>query len=307
MSSQVENVNVASLHRDTHIGFVELTVADMERSVQFYEEVLGFKVIKRAESRTTLGANNELPLLGLVEQNNASPKPHYTTGLYHFAILVPSRVDLARSLLRLAEMRYPLGGSSDHLVSEALYLSDPDDNGIEIYRDRPRGDWPRHNGQIQMATDPLDITGIVEEARHDSRPWQGLDPQTYIGHIHLQVANLKVAEDFYSGVLGFNVMLRAPGALFISAGGYHHHIGLNTWNSRGAPQPPSNSAGLRLFTISLPDEAEQGRVLTRIQAAGLAFEQHQGVVVLHDPWNNGIFLTVGSAFRDDEAQATTSH
>lgn len=293
---------MTSIHPDTQIGLVALTVADLDRSIRFYDGVLGFKLIQRRDSTAVLGVE-QTPLLELAGQPGARPKSPYMTGLYHFAILVPSRADLARSLRRLAETRYLLGGSSDHLVSEALYLSDPDGNGIEVYCDRPRSAWPIQGGQVQMAVDPLDLEGLLAELERDRRPWQGLAPGTRIGHIHLQVADLRQAEAFYHGVLGFDVMQHMPGALFVSAGGYHHHLGLNTWHTRGAPPPPPGSAGLRHFTIALPDEAEQARVAQRLQAAEIPFEQRDGVLVLRDPWDNRILLTPGPTL--DEALAAT--
>jgi len=240
-----------SIHPDTTVGPVALTVADLARSEDFYTGVLGFRAIERGDRALTLAAGGAVPLLRLVEQPGARPKPQRATGLYHFAILVPSRLDLARALRHLAEQRYPLTGASDHLVSEALYLDGPDGNGIEIYRDRPRDEWPHANGQLQMAVDPLDVDGILGELARDDRPWDGLAPQTRIGHIHLHVADLRAAEAFYSGVLGFDVMLRyGAGALFISAGGYHHHIGLNTWagwarrrRRQGRPACATSSSG----------------------------------------------------------------
>ena len=179
-----------SIDPNTNIGSTHLTVADLARSERFYTDMLGFRPLARTADTLTLTANGTTLLLALTEQPGAPPKPQRATGLYHFAILTPTRLDLARSLRRLAEMRYPLSGASDHLVSEALYLDDPDGNGIEIYRDRPRAEWPRPGGKIQMATDPLDIDGILGELEHDDRPWDGLAPATTIGHMHLHVADL---------------------------------------------------------------------------------------------------------------------
>src|SRR5262245_3426208 len=214
-----------SIDANTSVGQAALTVADLQRSERFYCDVLGMRVLSRGDGTLTLTADDATPLLELTELPGARPKPARATGLYHFAVLVPSRLDLARSLRRLAEMHYPLTGASDHLVSEALYLDDPDGNGIEIYRDRPRAEWPHLDGQLQMAVDPLDIDGILGELEHDDRPWNGLDAGTRMGHMHLHVANLRQAEEFYSGVLGFDVMVRyGTSALFVSAGGYHHHL-----------------------------------------------------------------------------------
>jgi catechol 2,3-dioxygenase len=306
MSQQLETGHVVSLHPDTSIGFTTLTIANLDRSLTFYKEVLGFQVLKHDGQMAVLGATENQPLLVLVEQANASPKPHSTTGLYHFAILVPSRADLGRSLARLAEMGYRLDGASDHLVSEALYLSDPDGNGIEIYRDRPRSEWHWRSNQIQMATERLDLKGVLRAAEDDAQPWNGLAPQTTIGHMHLQIADIRQGEAFYHGILGFDITVALPGALFLSAGGYHHHIGLNTWNSRGAPRPPANSAGLRYFTITLKDKGEQEKVVARLKATKVPFEEHNDAIALHDPWSNGILLTIGSVTDLDKTTSVTS-
>jgi catechol 2,3-dioxygenase len=225
----------------TTIGWTALTIARLERSVQFYTDVLGFAVLQQQPGTAVLGVERT-PLLVLVEQPGVRPRSPRTTGLFHFAILVPSRVELGRSLRRLVTAGYPLEGASDHLVSEALYLSDPDNNGIEIYRDRPRDEWRWTNGQVAMASEPVDLAGLVGEAERDGRPWTGLAAGTRIGHMHLQVADIQQAETFYHGVFGFDVAARWPGALFVSAGGYHHHLGLNTWYTKGAPQPPAGAA-----------------------------------------------------------------
>jgi catechol 2,3-dioxygenase len=279
-----------TIHPDTAIGAVHLTVADLVRSERFYSDVLGFRAHERQGDTLTLGAGNTA-LLVLTEQPGARPKPQRATGLYHFAILVPSRLDLARSLRRLAEMRYPISGASDHLVSEALYLDDPDGNGIEIYRDRPREEWPRQNGRIRMATDPLDIDGILAELERDDRPWDGLAPGTRIGHTHLHVADLRAAEAFYAGVLGFEVVASMPSALFVSAGGYHHHLGLNTWAGVGAPPPPPGSAGLRHFVVQLPDAAAIDAVLARLRDADVPVEEQDQGWLVSDTSGNGIVLS----------------
>jgi catechol 2,3-dioxygenase len=283
-----------SIDPNTRIGAAYLTVADLQRSERFYRDVLGFRELAREGDTLTLTADGATPLLVLTEQPGARPKPARATGLYHFAILTPSRLDLARSLRRLAEARYPLSGASDHLVSEALYLDDPDGNGIEIYRDRPRAEWPRSGGQIRMATDPLDIDGIIAELDRDDRPWDGLAPATTIGHMHLHVADLKAAEEFYHGVLGFDIIVRyGPSALFVSAGGYHHHLGLNTWAGVGAPPAPAGSAGLRYFVVRLPDQAALEAVLARVRQADIPIEQIAQGALVRDASKNGVVLAVG--------------
>lgn len=237
-----------SLPDDSHIGQVTLTVSSLDRSVAFYRDVLGFRESRHDGSTATLSAGGR-PLVQLLEKPNAIPKPRRSAGLYHFAILVPSRAALGRSLRRLLEMNWPLTGASDHLVSEALYLDDPDGLGIEIYRDRPRPEWPRRNGQVAMATDPLDVQGVHDEPGADAA-WTGLDAGTVIGHVHLHVPHLDTAEALYCGRIGFEPTMRGyPGALFVAAGGYHHHLGLNTWTGIGAPPPPEHAVGLRSFTV----------------------------------------------------------
>ena len=218
----------------TAIGTVRLTVSDLDRSVSFYERTLGLVAGAAEASTVVLTAPDGAPLVELDGNPAAQPLDRRATGLFHMAILVPSRLELARSLRRLAVHRWPLDGASDHLVSEALYLSDPDGNGIEIYRDRPRDQWPKSNGQLQMATLPLDLDHLLGELTASPAP-DTVPAGTRMGHVHLQVSDLDEAEEFYRGVLGLEVTVRGyPGALFVSAGGYHHHIGLNTWRSAGA-------------------------------------------------------------------------
>ena len=280
----------SSIHPATTIGAVYLTVADLDRSLRFYQEALGFQVRQRAGDTARLGAGGPADLLVLAERPGARPTRR-TTGLYHFAVLVPARLELARSLRRLAETRTPLQGFSDHLVSEAIYLADPDGNGIEIYRDRPREEWPRKNDQIQMATDPLDLDGILAELERETEPWSGLHPQTTIGHIHLHVADLGAAQAFYHGVLGFDLIQRLAGSAdFVSAGGYHHHIGYNTWAGVGAPPPPPDAAGLRYFVVRLPNDAELARVADRVRKAGLPLEETEAGLLTRDPSQNGVVL-----------------
>ncbi|MCB0017975.1 MAG: VOC family protein [Anaerolineales bacterium] len=284
-----------SIHPETRLGAVSLTVSDLERSLRFYTEVIGFKLLQQMQNTALLGSKENAPALVLTGQPDAAPLRRHTTGLYHFAILVPTRLDLARSLRQLAETRYPVQGASDHLVSEALYLADPDGNGIEIYVDRPRAEWPRRNGQLLMATDPLDLDGLMRELEQDDTAWAGLPEQTQIGHVHLHVADLDEAENFYGNVLGFDIMFRyGPSALFVSAGGYHHHLGLNTWAGRGAPPPSANTVGLRHFTVILPDEAERSRLLAHLRDSGISFSEAGDVITLRDPSHNGIQLLVAS-------------
>ena len=275
----------------SRIGSVCLTVSDLDRAERFYVDVLGFTAAARSAATVSLAAPAAPMLLELPALPGARPKPARSTGLYHFAILLPSRLDLARSLRRLAEMRWPLQGVADHGVSEALYLADPDGNGIEIYRDRPREEWPQRNGQLQMVTDPLDVDGVIDEMAQDERPWQGLPAGACIGHVHLHVADLRQAERFYCDVLGFDVTQRyGPSALFVSASGYHHHVGLNTWAGVGAPPPPAGSAGLRYFDIQLPDRPALATAVERLVRANVAVAEQPDGWYVRDPSQNGIRL-----------------
>ena len=273
---------MSKLPDETAIGQVELTVRDLGRSVDFYEGALGLEPLARNGSEATLGAGGEA-LLVLHGDPDAPQRPRATTGLFHFAILVPSRSDLAASLTRLAERRWPLSGASDHLVSEALYLSDPDGIGIEIYRDRPRSEWPREDGTIRMATIPLDLDSVLAEAGGRA-PTGAVPAGTRIGHVHLNVADLDASERFWCDVVGFDVTVRGyPGALFVSAGGYHHHLGLNTWNGPGSPPPPEGAIGLRRFSLEVPDPAA-AEARERLAAAGVEVEARNGAgVVARDP------------------------
>ncbi|MGW8251860.1 MAG: VOC family protein, partial [Anaerolineales bacterium] len=203
---------------DAHLGRIHLKISDLDRSLEFYSDLLGFQVLERdAQQAALTPPGGTVPLINLLAIRNARPKPPRTTGLYHFAIRLPERPALGTLLKRLLEQRYPLQGAADHLVSEAVYLADPDGNGIELYIDRPREDWPRIDDQIGMATDPLDAEGLLKEANSQ---WDGIHPGTDIGHVHLHVADLSQAEDFYCGLLGFEVTQRSyPGALFVGHSG----------------------------------------------------------------------------------------
>ena len=292
MIARGHNSSAVSIDPATQIGAVALTVADLTRSLEFYATALGFAVLEQSGSEAVLGVA-DTPLVLLNERRGVRPWPVYATGLYHFAILVPTRPDLGRWLRHYLELGNPLPGQGDHLVSEALYLSDPDNNGIEVYRDRPRSEWHWDHGRVQMATDPVDIRGLLTEAERTSEPWSGFASGTRLGHIHLQVGNLAQAEAFYHGVLGFEVVSQFPGALFVSAGGYHHHLGLNIWHSRGAAPAPDGSAGLRFYTIALPSDDALGAVVTCLSDAGIAVSRIGDAIAVRDPWQNLIFLHSG--------------
>ena len=288
-----------SIDPQTSLGTVSLTVSDLPRSRAFYEDVLGLVSSTDVDDglavMTDAGGHQ---LLALHEDRDAPPFHPSGNGLFHLALLVPDRRELARSLNRIASTRWPLTGASDHLVSEAVYLRDPDGNGIEIYRDRPRSQWQVDAaGAIRMATIALDLDGVLAELDSDPAPSAPLATGTRIGHVHLQVGRLEAAERFYCGVLGFDATARGyPGALFASAGGYHHHVGLNTWQSLGAPPLASGGVGLRSFEVVLPDAAALHRVLERVRAAGSVAEPigpDPDAVLVHDPFGIAIVLRCG--------------
>lgn len=279
------------IHPDTQIGLVSLTVADFDRSLPYYQRNIGLTLLERSDNVALLGTAVR-PLLQLTEQPGAKV-PRGRTGLYHFALLVPSRFELAKTFKNLVDTDTPMGGFSDHSVSEAIYLSDPDGNGIEIYRDRTPDKWPRQNGRLQMSTMPLDLQSLMGELNGRSPEWQGIHRDTKMGHIHLHIHDLDVAEDFYSNKLGFERIMRYGAAAgFVSAGGYHHHVGLNTWAGQGAPPPSPDAAGLRHFQIILPSQAALDSVVENLKAQNVPVQPNDDGPFLRDPSQNGIVLKV---------------
>lgn len=283
-----------TLPQSTDVGAVTLKVADLRRSLDFYGQAIGLRVLHQGERSATLGAGVR-PIVALQEVPGARPQPPNTTGLYHAAILFPDRQSLAIKIAQLAAAGVSLG-QGDHLVSEAFYLSDPDGNGLELYRDRPRSEWEWDGEQVRMATDPVDVEGMFAEIRgRDEALANPAAPDgTKLGHMHLRVADVALAESFYVDTLGLDVTARSAGALFVSAGGYHHHVGLNAWQSRGGRPPVEPSAGLAEFSLVLPDRDDIARVAERVQAAGYAVDGSDGEgPVLLDPFENRIRLALG--------------
>lgn len=295
---------MSTIPAETSLGPVALTVSDLSRSLDFYRQHLGLQVHRQQDNEAFLGVGAE-DLLRLLERPGAR-SVRGVAGLYHFAILVPSRLELAHVLRNFAENNTPMQGFSDHLVSEALYLADPDGNGIEVYRDRPRSEWPVVNGELRMATDPLDLQDVMKELQRPGNesdgPWTGMPQGTIIGHVHLHVSNLSRDEAFYRDVMGFDLMVRyPPAASFLSAGGYHHHIGINVWAGTGIPPTPADAAGLRWFTINLPTAEARSELESRLKQQGVNLQDHAEGTFLRDPAGNGIVLALSSKIVDQGA------
>jgi catechol 2,3-dioxygenase len=292
-----------------HISYVHLRVGDLDRATAFYHDRLGFRVIDQHSSTVSLSASGTAPSqIILTEHPGARPRPPRTTGLYHTAIRLPDRRALARVLRQLVEYGWWLQGAADHLVSEALYLPDAENNGVELYADRPRDQWVWDGDQVEMSTEALDINGLLAQA--DAAPWNGIDPRTNIGHMHLNVSDLDRSEAFYCDLLGFDVMQRSyPGALFVSAGGYHHHIGLNIWKGHGAPPPPPDAMGLIGFGIALPDEPNRRALIEQVRSAGAAVDESNELAQLTDPDGIEVGLVVvpapNAASEMDQSEAGT--
>ena len=278
----------------TRLGEVRLRVASLDRSLAYYTSVLGMRVIERGTSRAMLGAAaGDRVLLELHERAGIRPvAKRARLGLFHFAILLPDRASLGRFIRHLESIGVQ-AGAGDHLVSEAFYLQDPDGLGIEVYADRPRETWRRVDRELMMATDPVDVEGLVRAA--GDTPWTGMPAGTVMGHVHLHIGNINEGAAFFSDALGFDRMVWGyPGALFLGAGGYHHHLGTNIWAGSGAQPAGRDEAGLIEWTIELPDAAHVDAAARSIAAAGHAVTREDGDAVTTDPWGTGIRLRCAS-------------
>jgi catechol 2,3-dioxygenase len=288
----------ARLPAEAHVGTVALQIADLERSLGFYETVLGFRVIDRKVTAGAPGAllgarGSDQVLLELHEKPSVRPVPRRgRLGIYHFAVLLPTRPDLGRFLRHATALGVHVG-AADHAFSEATYLVDPDGITVEVYRDRPRDEWPRHDGELPAVSDPLDRAGLLAAA--GDAKWQGLPARTRVGHMHFYVGDIPAAAAFYHAALGFDKTIwTLPGALFVSAGGYHHHVGLNTW-AAGSPVATEDDAKLLFWELVVPDTVAVQAAAGRLRDAGYRVASEDGIFSADDPWGITVRLVTSSS------------
>jgi catechol 2,3-dioxygenase len=272
------------------LGAVHLTVTDLDRSIPFYEHSLGLRLRSRSQGVARMGAGED-DLLVLVEQPDARRAGRHA-GLYHYALLFPSRLDLARAAQRLAATDTSISGASDHGISEAIYLPDPDGNGIELAADRPRDQWPDLSDPgWDGGPEPLDLPSLFALVA-DKEPLPQADPGLVVGHVHLHVGDVDEGLAFYRDILGFELMtLIARSAAFLAAGGYHHHVGINVWQGRGVPPAPADAVGLRHWTVVLDHQSEVDAIVDRLAAAGIPAQQTAEGTLVRDPWETAVVFT----------------
>ena len=299
--TQAEAKTKFSIHPNTKIGPVSLTVANLDNQIAFYQQALGFVQHWRDGNQAGLGTGKR-ELLRLVEQPTYN-RYQRVTGLYHFAVLFPDRRELARVMARLFALKYR-NYPTDHIMTKTTYLDDPEGNGIELYCESPEdGTWSLKNGEyitrradgsLSDGRELLDVEALFSLLEEDDRLDVSIPKETRIGHVHLHVRDIDEAVDFYHGVIGFDLMgiARPFQMAFVSAGGYHHHVGLNTWQGEGAPPPPADAFGLRYFTVELPDQAALDEVVARVETAGIPANQTKDGLLLYDPSQNGVMLTI---------------
>ncbi|HHU20352.1 MAG TPA: VOC family protein [Bacilli bacterium] len=274
----------------TYVNHVRLNVEDLARSLKYYQEIIGFEVLERTDRTAKLTADGKTTLLSLVQPEGVKPKQPRTTGIYHFALLLPKKKDLANFVIHLSDNNVK-AGAGDHLVSEAFYLKDPDGNDIEIYVDRDPNVWDWNKGEVAMTTDPVNIQELLTH-RNADETWQGLPKDTVLGHIHLYVDDLKKAEQFYVNGLGFDVVNRFGGqALFLSTEKYHHHIAVNTWQGVGAPRPAENSAGMESYQLIYNDNAAVQATIANLEKVGAKVTEEDGRIMTEDPAGNRVELS----------------
>lgn len=275
----------------TRLGRVVLQVSDLPRSIAYYEEILGMRVLARGDDDAQLGAHGDgRVIIELRAAPGVKPPPRPRLGLYHFAILLPSRAHLGAFVQHLANL-HVRAGTADHLVSEAVYLQDPDNLGIEVYADRPRDAWRVSGDELAMTTEPLDLASLVADA--EGVAWHGMPAGTVLGHVHLHVGDLDEGAAFYHQAVGFDkVVWSYPGALFLAAGGYHHHLGTNTW-ARGAKPADEDEARLVEWEVVLPAATDVDAVAESLAARGVMAERQDGTIRARDPWGTAVRVRVG--------------
>ena len=297
---QIKDKTQFSIHPATRVGHVALSVANLDNQIAFYQQALGFVQHWRDGNSAGMGAGGA-DLLRMVERPGYK-RAQRVTGLYHFAVLFPDRRELARTMARLFVLKYR-NYPTDHIMTKTTYLDDPEGNGIELYTELPEDGWMgmengeyiarRADGSLSNGREALDVEALLRNLKEDDRLDVPAPQETRVGHVHLHVSDVGEALDFYHGILGFDIMgnAKAMHAAFISAGGYHHHIGLNTWQGEGAPPPPPDALGLRYFTVELPDQAALDEVVARVENAGLPANLMEDGLLLADPSENGVMLT----------------
>ncbi len=282
-----------ALSRPVHVGSAHLVVADLDLLSRYYQQVLGLEVLEESASGLVLGAGGK-PLLTLTTRSDAARAPRNAAGLFHNAFLMPSRQELAHWLAHAARLGIQFDGASDHLVSEAIYLTDPEGNGIEVYRDRTPAEWHYNpDGTVEMATNRLDLQALYDSAPKTA--WAGMAPDAAIGHIHLQVGNVPEADRFYEGVLGLKKMASYPGASFFASGAYHHHVAANVWNSRNATARTGAMTGLNDYALTFNDQDMLARILSTLDGLEIPVDRTAEGHRLLDPWGIGITLVSGEA------------
>lgn len=293
MTAATDEIESFALSRPVHVGRAHLVVRDLDTMAHFYGEALGLKRFDQSASGVELGAGDRV-LLTLTTRGDAAPAPRNAAGLFHNAFLMPDRAELAHWLAHAAHLGLQFDGASDHLVSEAIYLSDPEGNGIEVYRDRKPEEWTYHpDGTVAMDTRRLDLQALYDSAA--KTPWAGMSPEAALGHIHLQVGNVPKADRFYEGVLGLKKMASYPGASFYASGSYHHHVAANVWNSRNAPARTGAMTGLQDYALAFNDKQTLDRVLATLEGLEIKVERSAEGHRLTDPWGIGITMVAGNA------------
>jgi catechol 2,3-dioxygenase len=284
MASVSETTTAATLPAALRLGAVTLTVRDLQRAIDWYERALGLRVHSRSDGAAELGDGDETVVV-LEEDPQAVPAGRHA-GLYHYALLYPTRAALARAALRLIATQTPIQGASDHGTHEAIYLPDADGNGIELAADRPRDRWPTGLG-YSGGPAPLDFDDLIVTVQGDE-PRPHVDDGLRMGHLHLHVGDIGDALAFYRDVIGFEEQANLRSAAFVSAGGYHHHLGINVWKGQGVGPAPEHATGLRHWTVELPAADDVADVRARLDAAGVPVDDREGGFLVRDPWGTAL-------------------